>query len=75
MKEPLMTYSQKEYMDHFRLPYFPRNHRTPTTKKQADSIIIAAQQRAGFWGEEAQREQMSRYKVTKQTLKIALYKK
>lgn len=62
-------------MDHFRLPYFPRNHRTPTTREQADAIIIAAQQRAGFWGEEAQKEQMARYKVTKQTLKVALYKK
>lgn len=70
-----MTYTQKEYMDHFRLPYFPAGHRTPTTREQADAIIIAAQQRAGFWGEEAQKEQMARYKVTKQTLKVALYKK
>ena len=56
-----MTYSQKEYMDHFRLPYFPRNHRTPTTRQQAEAIIRAAQERAGLWGEDAKKAQMAKY--------------
>jgi hypothetical protein len=58
-----MTGKQKRYMDWFRLPYFPYNHSTPTTREQADRIIRAAQERAGFFGDEAKEAQMARYKV------------
>lgn len=75
MKEPLMTAEQKQYMDHFRLPYFPRNHRTPTTQKQADAIILAAQQRAGLWGEDAQKSQMAKYQKDVSITFISSYDK
>lgn len=63
MQDNRMTGQQKRYMDWFRLPYFPANHRTPTTRQQADRIIRAAQERAGLWGDDVKKAQMDRYKV------------
>ncbi len=65
-----MTKEQKDYLDWFRLPYFPSNHRTPTTRTQAEKIIRAAQERAGLWGDEAQKAQMDKYKMDSYSTKM-----